>query len=80
MTERKTIKLWLAVNEMGDSRIGWDSASDALEVLRDDDGYEVARVVEINVTLDLPEVEAAVANVTIPAETKTGAKVEVTVS
>jgi len=40
MTERKTITLWLAVNELGESRMSWDSAADAIDELRDNDGFD----------------------------------------
>lgn len=75
MTEPTTIAMYLAVNENGDSRMSWDSPSDAIDELRDNDGFEAARVVEIKVTLDLPVLETVNVAVTVPAQTETPAEV-----
>lgn len=77
MTERHTIQIFIAVNESGDSRMSWDSASDAIDTLRDEEGFEAVRVVEINTTIDLPVAEVVNVAIAIPPETKSPAQVTV---
>lgn len=77
MTERKNIQLWIAVSEIGDSRMSWDSAADAIDELRDNDGFEAVRVVMLNVAVDLPTVEVVNVDVAVPPQTIAPAQVSV---
>lgn len=69
------ITIWLAVNEVGDSRISWDSAADAISELQENDGAEAVRVIELNVTVDLPVAEIINVAVEVPPETHIPAQV-----
>lgn len=77
MTAPRNITFWLAVNESGDNRISWDGPSDAIGELQENDGAEATRVVEINVTIDLPKVETVNVAVTVPPEVKSPTQVTV---
>lgn len=76
-TEPHKIQLFLAVNELGEFMTHADSASEAIDELRDNYGYEAVRVIELNVAVDLPKTEAINVAVTVPAETKSPAQVTV---
>lgn len=77
MTERNSLQIFLAINELGEFMTHTDSASEAIDELRDNHGYEAVRVVQINVEIDLPRIEAVNVEATVPAETKAPAQVTV---
>lgn len=64
MTERttKTITFWVAVNQDGEHHIDNDCAQDAIDGV----GGDAVRVTCINLTIELPTVDAVNIDVTVP--------------
>ena len=53
------IRLWLAVNDCGDSYVSTESPSDALTGLINDNACQTARVVQLNVNIPTPKISQA---------------------
>jgi hypothetical protein len=50
-----TIRLWLAINDCGDSCVSTESPSDALTELINENACETARVVKITLNIPTPK-------------------------
>jgi hypothetical protein len=59
MAEKQNFKIWLAVNEDGDSACSMEGAGEARESLTEDYGGAMIRVVELQVAMALPKIAVA---------------------
>lgn len=74
MTE-KTLTLYLAVNQAGDFLTSYDSADETVGELQSTYDCEAVRTMELQITVDLPQIE--VIPVTVPALSQAPAEVSV---